>query len=124
MGTLDSAFRDLASTLIGVFTDEMWTLTRTPPDAYAPKTGESFPSTPVPYQVKLSPPTEYTSHEIDGTSILRGDLRAYLAAKDIDITPDPQTDTLSKGELVLKIVSVSNEPSGDQTAMYELQLRK
>jgi hypothetical protein len=124
MGALDTAFRDIASSLIGVFVSDLSTLTRTPAPVYDPALGEDLAAAPTTYSIKVAPPENYKSHEIDGTAVRRTDLKTYVAAKDLAVVPDSQTDTLTFNSVVYKIVSVKGHQSGDQIALWELQLRK
>lgn len=124
MGALDTAFRDVASSLIGVFVSNSSTLTRTLTPVYDPALGEDLSATPTTYSIKVAPPENYKFYEADGTAIRRTDLKTYIAAKDLAVVPDSQTDTLTFNSVVYKIVSVKAHQSGDQIALWELQLRK
>lgn len=123
MGILDSPLRDLASTLISTFVDTASTLVRVLDSGDDPVTGETFPAAIQPFSVKTTPPENYKLHEIDGTAIQKSDLRLYIAAKDIAISPSPRTDTLNLGGLVLNIIKVSPHYSGDQVCLWEMQVR-
>ena len=71
----------------------------------------------------------YSSREIDGTSVLRGDRKWTIAAKDI-VRPSPNDvvdlgETTAEGNSVREtVISVQPQMSGDEAAMYVLQLRR
>lgn len=123
MGALDSVFRDLASTLIGAFVSNTASLVRAVSVDYDPISGQEMQASVQSYSVKISPPEQFTMDEIDNTTILRYDLKTYIAAKDLVIQPEPRKDTLSFGSVVYNVMKVTPHYSGDQVALWELQLR-
>lgn len=77
--------------------------------------------------VKGSPPESYTAREIASTEIQAGDLKIHVAAKDLDDAGfgDPQPgDLISFGARTWRVVSVAMVWSGDQVALYTLQVRR
>lgn len=64
----------------------------------------------------------YTSAEIDGTLVLRGDLKWTVAALGID-APRPN-DLVTIDEKRHTVISVSPTWSGEEVALYALQLRR
>lgn len=123
MGALDSVFRDLASTLIGSFVSNTATIVRAVAADYDPVSGQEMQAAVQSYSIKISPPEQFNIDEIDNTTILRYDLRTYIAAKDLAIEPEPRKDTLSFGSVVYNVMKVTPHYSGDQVALWELQLR-
>ncbi len=73
--------------------------------------------------VKASPVLDYELRFIDGDVIRHGDARIYLAGKDLGFTPKAGF-TVAAGGKTWKVVTVGNLMSGDQTAAWELQLRR
>ena len=123
MGILDGPLKDLASLLIGTFSDNPATLVRMADLDYDPTTGETVPSAMASYSVKVTPPERYSLKEIDGTTVLATDVRVYLAAKDIAIEPSPRSDTLTVSNHTYTVYKVTKHYSGDEVCLWELQLR-
>lgn len=123
MGALDSPLRQLASTLISTFVDNFATLVRISAAGYDPVTGEEIQAAIQSYSVKTTPPEKYRDIEINGTSVKQYDLRVYIAAQDIAISPTPRTDTIAIGNVVHNVIKVTSHFSGDQVCLWELQLR-
>jgi hypothetical protein len=64
----------------------------------------------------------YGNREIDGTLVLRGDLKWTIAAKDID---RPQVNDLVTIDAVrYTVMGAKSEWSGEQQALHVLQLRR
>ena len=129
MALLDSAFRDLAKTLLTVMGVSA-TLKRVTPGTYSPISGESGTPTETEYSVKASPPEGYSKDLIDWTAasgrfdvILRDDLKTYIAAKGLTVVPTPSTDYLTISGNKYRVVKSNLVWSGDQVALYEVQLR-
>lgn len=123
MGALDSPLRNLASTLISAFTDNYATLVRITSAGYDPVSGQEIQAAIQSYSVKITPPEKYREKEIDGTAIKQSDLKVYIAAQDLAVSPTARTDTLAVGSTVHNVVSVTAHFSGDQVCLWELQLR-
>lgn len=124
MGLLDGPLRDLASQLIATFSDSFATLVRAEEAVYDPVSGISIPSALQSYSVKTTPPEKFKNSEIDGTSILKTDVRVYIAAIDIAIEPSPITDTLTIGSTTYSVYRVTQHRSSLETVvLWELQLR-
>lgn len=125
MGLLDDLVRDAVSDVLGPalgLTDTPITITRHA-EAYDGTQGLESGVTDTVHTVYASPPIEYTLREINGKTILAGDKKFLIAAKDLPIEPDPQTDRLTHAGKVYKIVDVDVTSSGDQSALYTVQVR-
>ena len=123
MGILDAAFQQLASTLVGTFSDTPATYTRTPLPRYDGRTGEELTFQPTPYSVKITPPQPYRKGEINGTSVQAKDLRCYISATDLAIEPDPRTDSLLWRGIAFLVISATPVGTADANVLIELQLR-
>lgn len=66
----------------------------------------------------------YPARLVDGSNILATDLRVMLAAHAADVTPDPQTDTLTIGGVKHSIVRVEPVYAGDTVATWTVQARR
>ncbi len=62
---------------------------------------------------------EYAQHDINGTIIAVGDVRVFILASTLDITP-VTTDRVTVGGKVYSIISVATDPAG---ALWTLQCR-
>jgi len=58
---------------------------------------------------------------MDGMAVIAGDRRWLGAASDVDVTPDPETDTLIVDSVTYQIVTAKTDPAG---ATHELQVRR
>jgi hypothetical protein len=72
--------------------------------------------------IKITPPTHYSRHLIDGTMIQASDMQTFVAAQDLTFVPK-RGYTLTLGSLVWRIERVGPIYTGDEIALYELQLR-
>lgn len=66
---------------------------------------------------------EYPSHLVDGERIRGGDIRGYVPASGLSITPTPGKDRLVVGSESWQIVRVKTYRPGTTDIAYELQLR-
>lgn len=124
MGLLDEVFADVAQTLIGEFSDTPATITRTTQD-YDPETGEESGAVTQEVAAKTSPPSPFALRDINGTNILQGDVTVLVASADLGaFVPSHQTDTLTRGGITYRIVSVEPISSGDSIAAYQLHCRR
>lgn len=120
-GKLDSVMGPLATTLIADFGGPV-TLTRVT-RVFNPATGKTT-DTSTTFTVNMSPPNPYTKGRINGTVIQSSDLWAYIPASAPSGAPDGKTDEITLSGVKHKVVSVKPVYSGQQVAMYEVQLRK
>lgn len=123
MGVLGQVFQQLATTLIGTFSDVPATYTRTPTPSYDETTGQEFRPPSTSYSIKITPPTAYHRGEVNGTTVQSHDLRAYISAADLPITPDPRTDSLTWMGRAFQLISSNPLGDADVTVLVELQLR-
>ena len=124
MGILDSPLGDLASTLISTFSDNSATLVRTLESGYDPVSGNDMPPTLQSYSVKTTPPERYAISEIDNSTILKTDLRVFIAAKDLAVVPSSKSDTINLAGVVYNVIKVQAiNSSADVVCLWELQLR-
>lgn len=109
LDTIDRYGKKVVFTVIGTAT-------------YDPATGAVTESGKKTYTKKVSPPGAYLDRYVDGDLIRRGDLRCIIAASGLEFTPvnGLQVDFDSK---VFRVMSVKPIYSGEQVAVYELQLR-
>lgn len=123
MGILDAALGQLASTLIGTFSDVPATYTRAPAPSYDVRTGSELAFPSVSYQIKITPPTLYSKREVNGTTVLATDLRAYVAKSDLPLDPAPRSDSLTWRGSTYQVVSANPVGTADSDVLVELQLR-
>lgn len=126
MALLDPIFRGLGKDLLALLGGTA-TLQKTVED-YDPDTDTSTTTT-TEVVVKHSPPEAYTGYDIDGTVIQAGDAKTMVSAKELDekgfsLAPGSHTRTyMVIGTQRWTIVRVNEIRSGDEVAVYELQLR-
>jgi hypothetical protein len=90
---------------------------------YDPTTGVATESSPTEYVEKISPPRGYHATMIDGDVVRRGDRQAYLAASGLAFTPETGREVeLTDG--TWRIMGVQEMFSGEQVAVYVLQMRR
>ena len=121
MAALDKGLRAAASSVINALGANIQ-IVRTVPGTYDPEDGTEATPTQTTYTVKASPPQRYSNADIDGTSILREDLKFYVAALDLAIEPGPEDVVVFRSK-TYKIVSVTPQYSGEQCAAWVLQCR-
>ena len=129
MGSLDSAFRDLAPSIISIFVSSTSKLSRVR-RSYDPETGKKVSITEAEADVKVSPPQPFNVHEVDGVNVLAQDLLTLVPAQDLEdaeFDPIPTTETtilVEVGSESYKVQRVEKFRSGDQDALYAMHLRK
>lgn len=126
MSVLDGPLRAVAKNLARTFGRE-GTIEYVSTGGYNTTTGTAGQSTTS--ETVQGAVENYSSREIDGTTVLRGDLKWTIAAKDID-EPRPN-DLVDFGEETpdgkrIRWTVVDPHPvySGEQVALYEVQLRR
>lgn len=98
---------------------------KTYPDAtYDPETGETVPGDPVNYSKKVIPPYAYEQKYLDGDTVQTGDMQSGIAALGLEFTPEPSVTTVVIDTEEWNIVNMMPIYSGQQIALYLLQLRK
>lgn len=129
MGVLDGALGRVANTLIGKFGRPAVLLRPGSGGRYDPDTGRvvgGTASVEIPCEVVFQ---VYADSQVDGTVIRAGDrvalvsrlrLQGSVAAHE----PVPQSDVLVEGGRTWQIVRLSGISSGEQEAVYSLQVRR
>ena len=118
MATLDAGFRWLAKTLSTAFGTDI-TITYVTAGSFNPTTQTATPSTStssVPAVI-----SEFDVLEVNGL-VEAGDVKVDVPA--LGITEPKADDTVTIGSDVFQVVSVRTTYSGDQAALYELQVRR
>jgi hypothetical protein len=121
-GALDAEMRALAVELTDEFGKTV-TLRRPGETTFDETTGESTTGSPSTQDVAATPPREYASDQIDGSLIRRGDLRLSVPAKGLTFVPAVFDQVVLDGQ-TWGIQRVMPKYSGEQAAMYELQVRR
>jgi len=98
-------------------------------EGYDPITGvETETIAPQNITVKASPPEEYKTKEIDGTSILEGDIKTIISSYDVEQASFDlkrlERSLITFSQETFKIISVEFVYSGDEKVVYNLQLRR
>lgn len=81
------------------------------------------PGTPVSYDIAASPPEPYSLKEIDGTTVIQGDLKSLIPAAQTTEKP-PVGATVVYDSATWSIEDSQPIKSGNETAAYEIQLRR
>lgn len=126
MTNLDDKFRPLAASLIAKFGKSI-TLTGAASDpVYDPSTGGVTAGTPSTQIVKALI-EDYSLHSVGAAFssglILTGDKKISIAARGLIVSPTPGFMVTLNG-VVWNVVNVQETWSGEQVAMYALQVRK
>jgi len=119
-GKLDKRMRALGQRLVDAYGKPV-TLRRTT-STYDPATGTTSTST-TNYSVN-GVLEGYEDSRIDGTVVQAGDLRVTIPAQNLAIAPSMETDALVIGSGTWTLVNVRPTYSGEQVAIYELQVRQ
>jgi len=118
MGVLDGPLRAVSKTVIDTF-GTAGTLTHRTEGAYNVTTGTSTPTTST--TAVNGTLSDYSANE-RGDGIRATDLKFTIPAASVTTAPDPD-DTVTIDGTVYQVVDVRPTYSGDQVAIYELQLR-
>lgn len=126
MSALDEAFRQVGESLIGALGASA-TLTLDEND-WDPASGVETSPEETPIPITISPPAAYTAQEIDGTVVQVDDMKASAAAKKLEELGVNGVDLnkyrLTAGGSTFRIVRAFPVYSGDQVALWMMQLRK
>jgi hypothetical protein len=128
MGLLDAPLRQVASTLIGLFTDTPLVF-QIKTSVYNPLTGVSVPTT-VNKSVKASPPYSFTEQEATDSALQRSDLKIVVAAADaeavgLDVQAANEKQVFcTHAGIKYRAIYVRPINSGDQQAATILALRR
>lgn len=92
-------------------------------DTYDPKAMTESGVTAVSYPIPIGPVAEYSNSEIDGTTIVKGDVRASIPSYGTPEKP-PQGATVTFNSETWSIKHVDSIMSGEEVCLYILQLRR
>lgn len=125
-GALDSIFCGLsgvAKTLV----DEYGTTAQVKDiiaGGYDPRTGNTTTTgTASVTTIHCSPPEKYEWQDIDGNSVLQGDVKILVPTTEMENPPKPGAIIAVRGD-DFQVISTSPIASGNQIAIWEIQLRK
>lgn len=122
MAELDKVFPGLASDLLARY-GAIGKLIYVNKGEIDPATGKRTESTRS-KMVKLQPPYPFSRTAIDGSLVQEGDAMTMVAARDIGAAPVANQDRVEVSGRTWQIVGVNPLDSGDQTAAYELHIRR
>lgn len=91
---------------------------------YDRETGKARDVQPTDYVGYVTPPSPFEVKPKDGDNILSGDLKTYLAAKDLEFTPAVGMKVVLADETEWVAVSVGRIYTGVEVALWVLQLRR
>lgn len=120
MALLDSIMRDAVQTILQTVNGPG--LIHRTVKQYDPLTGSDTETT-TPYTPNISPPLNYNNHEVDGKTIVTGDVKFIVEAKGLTIELDPKTDKIIHAGVTWDIVRVKPVYSGAEIAAYIVQAR-
>jgi hypothetical protein len=116
---LDGPLRSVAKALTAKF-GKPGTIEYLSTGDYSPTTGKASQSTSV---ATVSGVVEdYSAREIDGTLVLRGDVKWTIPAK--DVTRPAPNDMVTLDSVRYTVIIARSYHSGEQEALYQVQLRK
>ena len=119
---LDAEIVPVASELIALYGQD--TVFVVPASkSYDPATGLTTETSPTNHTEKVTPPAPYDKRWTDSDLIQQDDVRIYLAVSGLTFTPVKDMKVTLLTTEVFKIVKVSPIYSGDDIAVYDLQLR-
>ena len=90
---------------------------------YDPATGETATGTTSTYSLKSIPPFEYEQKYIDGDIVRAGDMLTGIEGDGLLFTPAPGV-LITFDSMTWTVVSVQRYYSGEDVALYMLQLRR
>ena len=91
--------------------------------SYDPATGTGSESIFKTVTAKASPPIDFEQRYVNDDSVKRGDVKIFLAAKNLSFTPIIDMEVKFDG-ISFKAIAVLPIYSGEQVAAFEVQLRK
>lgn len=124
MGLLDGILTDAVESVLETL-DTVATWTRQPVASYNAETDSETAGTPTSDSIFISPPDKYSKKDIDGINVLIDDMKITTSnAKAPANGYSKETDKITIGSQVFRIITVTPIYSGDEVCAYELQLRK
>lgn len=121
MTILDSAMRETASRLLGTYGKEL-TLRRDVRSDYRPASGDFLVETHIDDTFRGFF-VDYNAKQIDGTLVQAGDRQVLAAAKDLPEAPRAGDHVMIDAE-TWDVIHVKADWSGEQVALYTMQVRK
>lgn len=122
MGTFDGPFRSLAKTLVGL-PGAKATIRVASTQSYDPLTDQKT-VTNTQHTVNTSQPSPYKSSQIDGTSILQGDVHVLIAALDLEAAGlsdlSIEEHTVEINGTRFRIVDFNRLYSGEKVAAFDV----
>ena len=95
-----------------------------PAAAYDPASGETVVGSVTSSSEKVIPPFHYEEKYINGDTIQLGDMQTGIAASGLAFVPDPSITKVVIDSAEWTIVNMNSIYSGEEIALYMLQLRK
>jgi hypothetical protein len=122
--TLDERLIPAAQSILDRFGKQVSFIVPTSP-SYDPGTGVLTQGATQTKTTKMTPPEPYESKYVDGDIIRKGDLRAYIAAQDLDFQPErAHLVTLDTEDTRWYVVRANPVYSGQKAVLWEVQLRR
>ena len=90
---------------------------------YDAESGGTIETGPATYTKKVSPPSPFEQRFIDGEAIRQDDLEIYLPGSGLKFTPVVDM-TVRIGTVTYRVVMANPVYSGEQIAVFRLQLRR
>ena len=95
-----------------------------PDAAYDPTIGETSEGDFTSYTKKVIPPYPYEQKFVDGDIVRAGDVQTGIAGSGLEFVPEPGLTKIIIDTLVWNIVNMKPIYSGEQIALFILQLRR
>lgn len=121
---LKHKYAAMAARSAGKSLGESATLRRTVPGVYDPVAGTTGTNTVTDYPVNPVPVTPEEAGLQDASVIGKGERLVGVAAIELTITPDAETDTMVYGSDVWQIKAVKVKRAGDTLVSYIFLLRQ
>jgi len=90
---------------------------------YSAESGGTVETGPVTHTKKVSPPSPFEQRFIDGVAIRQDDLEVYLPGSGLEFTPAVDM-TVRIEKVAYRVVAAGPVYSGEQVAVFRLQLRR
>jgi len=119
-GALDAEMRQVASDLAGELGKTVTFLQVE--EVFDPSTGTTTTNT-TETELTAVPPQDFRFEQMDGTLIQSGDMMLGLPAVDVPVRPTTEHKVKMDGS-TWSIVAVRPQASGEEIALYQLQVRR
>lgn len=100
------------------------TYTEVDSGSYDPSTGQTSGGSNTDHEIKIAPPFPVRADLVDGEVYQFGDQLTYLADDELEFEPTAGEDRVLIGGETLLVIGARPIRSGDDIAVWELQLRK